>query len=56
MEIIKFQDSQQFYQRVKNYLLNQEATHCLLLFLSKTLSTSQLLLVLGSLLQENFFN
>ncbi|MGL4881980.1 MAG: hypothetical protein ACRC8K_13065 [Waterburya sp.] len=31
MQIIQFQDSQQFYQRVENYLLNQEATHCLLL-------------------------
>ncbi|MGL5939950.1 MAG: GNAT family N-acetyltransferase [Waterburya sp.] len=41
MQIIQFQDSQQFYQRVENYLLNQEATHCLLLFLSKALSTSQ---------------
>ncbi len=41
MQIIKFQDSQQFYQRVENYLLNQEATHCLLLSLSKALSASQ---------------
>jgi predicted GNAT family acetyltransferase len=41
MQIIKFQDSQQFYQRVENYLLNHEATHCLLLFLSKAISTSQ---------------
>jgi uncharacterized protein len=41
MQIVKFNDAHKFYQQVENYLLNQEATHCLLIGLSKALSTSQ---------------
>ena len=41
MNITKFEDANEYYQRVESYLLQDEATNCLLLGLSKALSNSQ---------------
>ena len=41
MKITRFQDANEYYQRVENYLLQNEATHCLLIGLSKALCNSQ---------------
>ena len=40
MEIIKFNDAACYYQRVKSYLIQHEATHCLLLGIAKNLCSS----------------
>ena len=37
MKLHRFEDASQFYERVKDYLLNQEALHCLLLGICNTL-------------------
>ena len=40
MEITKFDDANQYYQKVKNYLIQQEAIHCLLLGIAKSFCSS----------------
>ena len=40
MKIIRFQNAAYYYQKVKSYLIQQEATHCLLLGIAKSLSGS----------------
>lgn len=40
MEIIKFNNAAHYYQRVKSYLIQHEATHCLLLGVGKRLGSS----------------
>ena len=40
MEITKFDDANQYYQKVKSYLIQQEATHCLLLGIARSFCSS----------------
>ncbi|MBE9043114.1 GNAT family N-acetyltransferase [Pleurocapsales cyanobacterium LEGE 10410] len=41
MKLIKFDDTVQYYQKVESYLLQQEAIHCLILGISKSLCGSK---------------
>ena len=40
MKITRFKNASQYYQKVKSFLIQQEATHCLLLGIAKSLSSS----------------
>ena len=40
MKITRFKNASQYYQKVKSFLIQQEATHCLLLGIAKSLSNS----------------
>ncbi|WP_319421105.1 GNAT family N-acetyltransferase [Pleurocapsa sp. FMAR1] len=40
MDVVRFDNASEYYQRVESYLLEDEATHCLLLGISKALSKS----------------
>ena len=40
MKLIKLDDASQYYQKVKNYLLQYEAANCLILAMSKSFSKS----------------
>jgi predicted GNAT family acetyltransferase len=42
MKLIKLDDASQYYQKVKNYLLQYQAANCLILGISKSLSSSEM--------------